>query len=523
MKLALSETIKKIDRFAVENIGIPMTELMKRSGAAVERAVRERVKPGRRVVILAGKGNNGGDGYAAALGLMRDYDVTIYDVFGKGQNGEAGKYFLTEYQRLGGKIVTFLPSEEIKRDIKGSDCIVDAIFGTGFQGEMPEEIRPLAITVREAVEAKKIAIDVPLGINADNGSVSDFAISVNATVELSFIKPGIISYPARSFVGSIVYDDIGLPRDLIEKEFSFVYHMVNKKWVKSVFPKREDNSHKGSFGKLLVITGSEKYRGAAHLSLESAMRGGAGYTSYLGSPALCEELSKKYPEVIYKSKSIDNTLTESDIEEIIEYSNSYSAILIGSGSDNTDGLLRLTKRFLETEGAPIILDADAINAIATLGAGAVRASKRKVILTPHPLEFARLSDMEVSSVQLHRLEAAIKFAKENRCTVVLKGAGTIITDGNNTYINTVASSSLAKAGSGDVLAGFVGAFVAQGKLDFAVLSSLAVYFHSMAGVSLAKEYSSYGVLPSELPLEIVRGIAEIEKEFETEKKEFLET
>ena len=522
MKLALSDTIKKIDRFAVDSIGIPMVELMKRSGAAVERAVRERVKVGSKIVILAGKGNNGGDGYAAALGLMGDYKVKVYDIFGKGQNGEAGKYFLSEYVKCGGEIVNFAPSEEIKRDIKDSDCIVDAIFGTGFQGEMPEEIRPLAITVREAVEAKKIAIDVPLGINADNGSVSGFAISVNATVELSFIKPGIISYPARAFVGSIVYDDIGLPREIIENEFSFVYHMINKKWVKSVFPRREDNSHKGSFGKLLVITGSEKYRGAAHLSLESAMRGGTGYTSYIGSPSLCAELSQKYPEAIYKEKSIDDSLTESDIEEIIEYSKGYSAILIGSGSDNTDGLLRLTKRFLETEGAPIILDADAINAISPIGSGAIRSSKRKVILTPHPLEFARLSDMDVASVQQHRLEAAIKFAKENRCIVVLKGAGTIITDGNYTYINTVASSSLAKAGSGDVLAGFIGAFVAQGGLDFAVAASLAVYFHSMAGISLAKEYSSYGVLPSELPLEIVRNIAEIEKECKTNKKELFE-
>lgn len=511
MKLALSSMISEIDKYATEKLGIPVTDLMKKSGEAVVKVVYDRVARGGHVVILAGKGNNGGDGYAAAVSLLDDYDVTVYDIFSEGQKNEAGKHFLNEYISRGGRVINFSPTDKIKADIKNADCIIDAVFGTGFQGEMPEEIRPLAITVREAVQAKKIAIDVPLGINADNGSVSDFAISVGATVELSFIKPGIISYPARSFVGKVVYDDLGLPRSEIASRFDFKYHMIDEEWVRSNLPKREENSNKGSFGKLLMITGSERYRGAAHLSLEAALRGGVGLVTYVGTKSLISELSSKYPEVIYKQRSKYENLTDEEIEELIRLSNKHTATLIGSGSDNTEGLLRIVAKFLSTEGTPLIIDADAINVLADNKLlDLIKNSKRKVIMTPHPLEFARISQNDVAAVQLHRLEVSTKFAKENSCTLVLKGAGTIITDGEETYINVAGSSALAKAGSGDVLAGFLSALIAQGKCEILKSASLGVYYHAMAADVLSEEFSSYGVIPSDLPREIARQIAKTE-------------
>ena len=261
MKLAGSKMISKIDEYSKNELGIPIKALMKKSGEAVARVIREKTKKGKRVVILAGKGNNSGDGYAAAIDIMNDYDVTVYDIFSAGQKTAEGKEFLEEFVSLGGRIVNFEPTEEILSHIRSAGCIVDAVFGTGFHGEMPEDIRPLAITIRESVEAQKIAIDVPLGINADNGSVSDFAISVGATVELSYVKPGIVSYPARSYVGRVVYDDLGLPKDILSEKFDFRYNMVDSAWVKAALPKREDNTNKGSFGKLLMITGSKKIQG----------------------------------------------------------------------------------------------------------------------------------------------------------------------------------------------------------------------------------------------------------------------
>ncbi len=514
MKLANSSLISKIDAYSQTELGIPILTLMERSGDAVAETVRSMTREGGRVSILAGKGNNGGDGYAAAVKLMDEYEVTVYDIFSGGQKTLEGKHFLSLYKERGGTIINFSPTKEILADIKNSACIVDAVFGTGFHGEMPEEIRPLAIAIRESVEAEKIAVDVPLGINADDGSVSDFAISVGATVELCFIKPGIISYPARSYVGKIVYDDLSLPRKKITEKFPFKYHMIDSEWVSNTLPKREENSNKGSFGKLLVITGSKKYRGAAHLTVEAALRGGVGLVSFAGADELCRELSAKYPEVIYKNTGDISEICKGDIDELVSLGNKHSAILIGSGSDNTAGLLSLVLAYLSTEGSPVILDADAINALSSIGASgvnAIREAKREVILTPHPLEFARLSETDVATVQLHRLEVAEGFAKENGCTLVLKGAGTIITDGSETFINVSGSSALAKAGSGDALAGFMAAFIAQNKTEISKAASLSVYYHAVAGESLAEEYSSYGVTPSDLPKEMARQIALGEK------------
>lgn len=515
MKLAMSAMVSKVDAYCRDVLGIPTSVLMKKSGDAVAEVIRERAPKNKHVVILAGKGNNGGDGYAAAAEIVSDYDVVVYDVFSAGQKTDEGREFLALYKERGGKIINFEPTAEILSHIKSAGCIVDAIFGTGFQGEMPEQLRPLAVAIREAVEAQKIAIDVPLGINADNGSVSDFAISVGATVELSFIKPGIISYPARSFVGRVIHDDLGLPRKTITGAFEFNYHMVDSEWVGNHFKLRENNSNKGSFGKLLVITGSEKYRGAAHLSVDAALRGGVGLVTYLGTSSLVSELSQKYPEAIYKTVDSIATADGNKIAEILEASARHSVTLVGSGSDNTDGLLDLTLALLDSEGGTVILDADAINALASMGEEgprAIKKAKRKVVLTPHPLEFARLCGMNVAAVQQHRLEAAVKFAKENRCVLVLKGAGTIITDGDEVYINAVGCSALAKAGSGDVLAGYMAAMIAQNTDEILHAAALSVYFHSLAGESLADEFSSYGVTPSDLSREIARHMAKTEKQ-----------
>ncbi len=510
MKLAVSSMISEIDSFCETELGISVKTLMEKSGTAVADAVRKRTPKGGRVLVLAGKGNNGGDGYAAACELIGDYDVKVYDVLGLGQKSDAGKFFLEKFRSLGGIVEIYSSNEDFKIDVNNADCVIDAVFGTGFAGEMPESLRQLAITVRESVGAHRVAVDVPLGINPDDGSVSDFAVSATVTVALSFIKPGIISYPARAYVGEIIYADLGIPEKLIGEKFKFRYHMIDGDWVHRSLPVREENSSKGTFGKLLLITGSEKYRGAAHLTAEAALRGGVGLVTFLGCREVISELSQKYPEMIYKEKNIDNSITDEDISEICKLSASHSATLVGSGSDNTEGLRSLVKSLLSSEGTPLILDADAINALASDGTDgilALKKAKRTVVLTPHPLEFSRLSLSDVASVQLHRLGAAEKFAAENKVILVLKGAGTIITNGKEVYINVSGSSSLAKAGSGDVLAGLLAALVAQNKCAPETASALAVYFHAMAGQTLAGEFSTYGVTPSDLPKEMARQIA----------------
>ena len=522
MKLARSELITEIDSYAQNTLGISVMTLMERSGEAVASVVRHRVKDGGRVVILAGKGNNGGDGYATAIKLMDSYDVKVIDVFGEGQRTEEGKHFLAEFCRLGGNLENLKLTDAKKDEIRTADCIVDAVFGTGFRGEIPEIVKELSVVISESLGAEKIAIDVPIGVDADDGSVELCAFSATATVELCFIKPGIVSYPARSFVGDIIFDDLGLPRPVIREHFRdrLRYVLTDSKWAAETLPLRESNSNKGSFGKLLMITGSKRFRGAGRLSLSAALRGGVGLVTYVGDPMLVDDFSAEYPEAVYRAMPLGDEITDAGIDELAALSTKHSATLIGSGSDNTDGLYALTKRLLDTEGGTLILDADAINVLAQNaeeGRAAIKAAKRKIILTPHPLEFARLSGLDVAYVQLNRMEVAIDFAKEHNCTLVLKGAGTLVTDGDYVFVNKSGSSALAKAGSGDVLAGLVGALASFVK-DANEASALAAFFHGKAADTLAKELSTFGVTPSDLPLAIARQIAVIEKKQRNTKK-----
>ena len=253
--------------------------------------------------------------------------------------------------------------------------------------------------------------------------------------------------------------------------------------------------------------------------MEAALRGGVGRVTYLGVNELITELSAKYPEAVYNLLETEDGISKDEVKLTRALDAKHSATLIGSGSDNTAMLLELTLLLLKSEGSTLILDADSINALASLGDEGIRAikeAKRHVILTPHPLEFARLISTDVATVQLNRLELAKKFAKETGAILVLKGASTIITNGENVYINVSGSSALAKAGSGDVLAGLIGAMCAQAAvakkpMKPEIAATLAVYLHGAAGDALKNELSSYGVTPSDLPKKFASELAYIEK------------
>ena len=512
MKLALSSQIKTIDSYAINTLGIPAEELMGRSGKAIAKAVREYVSDGKNILILAGKGNNGGDGYAAACLLQNEYFVKIIDLFSAGQKTAEGKHYLEKYLSQGGKIISGDDREDINASIESADVIIDAIFGTGFLGSPPQSLAPIANAVNSS-PAVKIAADVPLGINADDGSVNSIFIEADATVALSYMKPGLLSYPAKDFCGKIIHDTIGLPEEKIEKAIPFTNYLFDFQEAKAALPERAENTSKGSFGKLLLITGSREYPGAGLLALESALRGGAGLVAYLGEPSLSDELTMKYPEAIYHRESLSDTVKAGGVSRICDITKNYSAILIGSGSSPSPELYTLTKELITSEGAPLVLDADAINSIAAYGPegrAIFRRARRPVVLTPHPLEFARLSGMNVTDVQANRLAVARKFAYEHGVVLLLKGAATVVTDGKSVYLNGTGSSALAKAGSGDVLAGLLVSVLASGT-DPLSATALAAYLHGAAGDSLAVSYSEYGVTPSDLPREIAGVLSKLER------------
>ncbi len=288
---------------------------------------------------------------------------------------------------------------------------------------------------------------------------------------------------------------------------------TGKGWAKSVLPKRPEDSNKGTFGRLFAYVGSRTYIGAALLCLESALRGGAGYVELCSEISVWESVVLRFPEIVYREAPPTELLGEKDIKAVIEAEKRSTATLIGCGGGRSENLCKLVLALLSSEGAPLIIDADAINSLAQDRENSVNAlanSKRRVIITPHPLEFSRISGIPVDEISNNRQRAAEAFAKRASVIVLLKGSGTVITDGEKTYINTSGSSALAKAGSGDCLGGLLASLVASGGDSLLELSALAAYIHGKAADNLSSEFSRFGVTPSDLPKEMAKVIKTIE-------------
>lgn len=287
-----------------------------------------------------------------------------------------------------------------------------------------------------------------------------------------------------------------------------IFLKTDEAFAKSALPERAQNSNKGSFGKLLLIAGSSEYLGAAHLSLEAALRAGVGYVTLAGEESVRLSALAKFPEALYVALPPYRDMNDADEAMLISKDIASSATVIGPGIGVSQSAARLTEELLKNGKSPLVIDADAINSLAKFNKNIkelIKNSARPVVLTPHPLEFSRICGLSVERINEGREESAIAFAKEARCIVLLKGYGTVITDAEKTYLNTTGSSALAKAGSGDCLAGLLGALLAQGAsaLD---ASALAAYIHGRAGDSLSAIYSEYGVTPSDLPKEMAKTL-----------------
>lgn len=510
MKLVRADVISEIDNYAENALGISKAELMRRSGEAISCAVRSLIGEGKgvKVIFLCGGGNNGGDGYAAASLLGASVYSVMLDVFSVGQRTAEGKNFLEKCVEMGIRVENYddILAEKLIRE---ADVLVDCIFGTGVRLPYPERAVRIAELISSS-SAKKIAVDVPLGVNPTTGEVMDIAPHYDITVELSFGKCGIYSYPAKEYVGRIILDEIGIPRDTLDFVGGSEYELIDNRVAAEILPRRYDNSSKGSYGKAFICAGSKKYKGAACLALESALRSGVGYVTLYSVSDVTDVLLGKFPEAIYVSGEPFYDFSDANIKDILERITASDACLIGPGCDRSEGLFRLVEAVLGEPGAAVILDADAINVIAERGrADIITNAKRSVILTPHPGELARLISLPVSQIQANRLEICRQVSRELCCTVILKGAATVICGEGRSYINSTGSSALAKAGSGDALAGLLCGIIAQGAKGYTEAAALAAYIHGLAGDVLSDELSCYGVTPSDLPKEMARQIRKI--------------
>lgn len=478
--------MRTADSYCEQKLNIPTITLMSKAALALTKGCTKMVQPPARVLFLCGKGNNGGDGFAAAR-IMKEmgYNVTVALLCGKDFSPDAAVMFRTVPSSL-----VIEEEDAILSSVEEAELIVDCVYGTGFKGDLPKEVK----TVFQAVQdTPVVACDIPSGVNCDDGRVSDGTLCAKRTVTFAAYKPCFFLYPGKNYCGKVTLADIGIPQQALEQSPGI--DVIDGEYVRSIIRPRPENSHKGTFGTLLSVCGSKDMTGAAYLSAMGALRCGVGLLTMALPRQIIPVLQMKLAEPIFTERKGSVKAT---------------AVLAGCGL----GMDKKALQFALEQGKPLVLDADAINIIAEQPELLEHFLRENpgldVILTPHPAEFARLLRTSVARVESDRLAAVRKCLDRWNVTVVLKGHHTVIADRRGALINLNGNTGLSKGGSGDVLAGMIASFLAQGYTgrDAAVCG---VYLHGAAADHLKEKFSEHGLLPSDLPAAVGRLL----KDFET--------
>ncbi len=490
------ETIKYADRLAAEEYCIPELTLMKNAAKGCFDYIEKCITGEDKTVILCGKGNNGGDGYEiASLMKLSGYDVTVINVFDCAPGTETAKAVYKECSENGVSVVSLTSGYEA---INTASVIIDALFGIGFYGSIDKESDiGKVIDLCNSLDALRIAIDTPSGINSADGRCDGVAFKANFTLTMAFIKTGMLSYPAKEYCGETEVVNIGYPEELNERIPKDAL-VADRRYLIEVLPERKANTHKGSYGRLLMYCASFNMTGAAILAATGALRSGCGLVNIARDERTLDILKRHLTEPIFSEISDDNK-----VNEVLSLSRKATAVLIGCGLGREKSDRDVLYSLIKNADCNLIIDADGINLLCE-NKHILREAKKTPVLTPHPLEFARLIGKTTEEVQSNRLNLAKEFAEDFGCVVLLKGASTVIASPDGKVaVNTTGNPGLAKGGSGDVLAGIIASFAAQGisPFDSAVIGA---HLHGKAADMLKVEISEYGFLPSDLPLTVAK-------------------
>ena len=497
--------IRNLERAAMRS-GVSMTSLMEKAGAAVaELAATISARKGmKNIAVLCGSGNNGGDGFVVARFLSMMCDVTVITSSGIPESELARMNYNMLPDNV--KVLDFPAQyDECINSLGEAQIIIDGIYGIGFRDFLDPASAELIQTANRRRDAVRIAIDVPSGAVCDTGEVPSGCFHADYTVTFTALKPVHVLYPSMDYCGEVSVSKVGIPDEMLAQ---CTYAMKTTDEFISVhsLPELKRSAHKGTNGTLLSICGSYGMAGAAIMAGRASLRSGVGILRCALPRSIYPIAAGKMIEAVFipLEETEDGRISDNETErlqrEIMEKS---SAVLIGCGLGTGEETSRLVSKLIVSSTKPIVLDADGINAISQ-NIDVLRRSNVPVILTPHPGEMARLTGVSTSGVQSARYRIARNFAEEYGVTVVLKGANTIIAlpDGN-VYVNMTGNSGMAKGGSGDILAGMLASFLAQGmNYDEAAIS--AVYYHGLAGDECLKEFSARAMLPGDILDRLVR-------------------
>ena len=512
MKIVSAEQMREIDRQCAE-LGLSTEILMENAGLAVAREARNLLQgaTGRSVLVLAGPGNNGGDGLVAARWLS-DWGarVRVY-LYRRRSEGDRNLELL---QRRGVACADLPsePPEEFARALSSADLIIDALFGTGKLRPLGEEVRRVLEQIRKAREARRrliiLAVDLPSGLDADTGAIDPACLTADVTVTLGYPKLGHFLFPGAERVGRLQVADIGIPPALAEEVRT---ELLTVEEVKASLPPRPPGANKGTFGRVLVVAGSINYIGAAYLACEGAMRVGAGLVTLATPRSLQPILASKLTEVTYLPlPEVEPGLLHPEAAGAVkEQLPNYDALLLGCGLGQSSGARALVESLLPTS-LPTVIDADGLNLLSQRPHFWERLGDR-VVLTPHPGEMARLTGLAIPEIQRTRPAIALEQAAKWRAVVVLKGAHSVVASPEGwAKISPFANAGLASAGTGDVLSGAIGGLLAQGLLPFEA-ACCGVYLHGLAGELVREELGEAGMVASDLLPQLPRAIKELKR------------
>lgn len=502
------QRMKEIEK-ASNDAGIDYLRLMENAGSAAAAFIRKKADiRGRNCVVIAGKGNNGGDAFVVARKLFEREGIVSVILASSLPTTPESKEMLDQLLRLGVEVLPFGSDEKtVAQKIAVADLIVDGIFGTGFCGEIPADLRPLFEQINQAVSAI-FCLDIPSGVSALDGTVAEGAVHGDFTIAFHQVKAGMLYYPAKQYLGELFVTSIGIPEDLGEKVLEDGI-LIEEEDVFSALPKREENSHKGDYGRLLHICGSTGFSGAAVLSALGAARVGTGLLTVAAPTSVLVPLTVRLPEAMTFPFSLDTdgTMHSNNIPRILEVLKKENACLIGCGIGKKDTLFSLLEQILQNTPCPVIIDADGINNLCSR-IEILHQAKCPVILTPHMGEMARLLGVTITELRKNRIEKLKDFSQKYHVIVVLKDSVTTIFEpGGTFFVNQTGNAGLAKGGSGDLLAGMIAGFCAQG---IAPLKSAvcAVYLHGLAADLCAARLSQYSMLPSDILVDLSRIFVE---------------
>ncbi len=491
MKFVTIAEIKAIEKQAIEEYGIPSIVLMENAGSETARQMGVIMGnlQNKKIAILAGKGNNGGDGYVIARHLYNQgAKVRVFVVGDKGEVSGDALINLEILVNMGIDVVEVFHDgdwDKVKIAMNFTDCLVDALVGTGFAGQLSGNMAQVVESINKA-NKMVIAVDVPSGVNADTGQINGIAVKAHHTITFSLPKQGLLLYPGASYAGDVTVADIGIPRTLLSDE-KIKQNMITSDGIARMLVRRSPNVHKGDCGKVLMIAGSKGLTGAAALASNATVRAGAGLVTLGIAESLHDLMEIKLTEVMTKAlpEVVAGILGQGAIGDVQELSLKNDVVAMGPGMGRHIDTLDAMRQLITAVEKPLVLDADALYALID-HTTILTEVKAVPILTPHSGEMARLTGLTTDELDQDRVYITRQSAIDWGSIVVLKGARTLVAfpDGE-VYINISGNAGMATGGTGDVLTGVIAAFIAQG-LSSHEAALAGVYIHGLAGDIVAK-------------------------------------